>query len=305
MPNPSAPTSPDHEPARIPRPPAEPGGRRTRPPGPPRIRGPRNHPPRHAVQPLRRRQTHPPHPLSGGRALHLRRQRGRHRGRLLARTHPHLFADPRRPAGARQRRLPPRQAHQPQSLRRRHGHPGRRFAAHPRLPGARRTLRAGRPQGTPHRRTGHRRGHRGRHDRRAGGRSRRRRQNAHRPAARIHPPRQDRGPAARQPAHGRYLRRAPPTSSTLRSPATASTSAWPSRLSTTFWTSRSPPQRSERPPARTPQQHKITFPAVYGLERSHRMAEEECALAHRAIAPFGDRAARLRELADHIVQRKS
>jgi geranylgeranyl pyrophosphate synthase len=27
-------------------------------------------------------------------------------------------------------------------------------------------------------------------------------------------------------------------------------------------------------------QHKITFPAVYGLEASHRMAEEECARAH-------------------------
>jgi len=53
------------------------------------------------------------------------------------------------------------------------------------------------------------------------------------------------------------------------------------------------------------QQHKITFPAVYGLERSHRMAEEQCALAHRALQPFGERAARLNELADHIVQRKS
>jgi geranylgeranyl diphosphate synthase type II len=53
------------------------------------------------------------------------------------------------------------------------------------------------------------------------------------------------------------------------------------------------------------QQHKITFPAVYGLERSHRMAAEECALAHEALEPFGDRARRLRELADHIVQRKS
>ncbi len=53
------------------------------------------------------------------------------------------------------------------------------------------------------------------------------------------------------------------------------------------------------------QQHKITFPAVYGLERSHRMAEEQCALAHQALQPFGERAARLGELADHIVQRKS
>jgi geranylgeranyl diphosphate synthase type II len=52
-------------------------------------------------------------------------------------------------------------------------------------------------------------------------------------------------------------------------------------------------------------QHKITFPAVYGLETSHRMAEEECARAHQVLGPFGDRAARLHELADHIVRRKS
>jgi geranylgeranyl diphosphate synthase type II len=52
-------------------------------------------------------------------------------------------------------------------------------------------------------------------------------------------------------------------------------------------------------------QHKITFPAVYGLETSHRMAAEECELAHQALAPFGERAARLHELADHIVHRKS
>jgi geranylgeranyl diphosphate synthase type II len=52
-------------------------------------------------------------------------------------------------------------------------------------------------------------------------------------------------------------------------------------------------------------QGKITFPAVYGLERSHRMASEECAAAHAALAPFGGRAQRLREIADMIVSRKS
>ena len=52
-------------------------------------------------------------------------------------------------------------------------------------------------------------------------------------------------------------------------------------------------------------QHKITFPAVYGLEASHRMAAEECARAHQVLAPFGDSAARLHELADLIVHRKS
>ncbi|MGO9257080.1 MAG: polyprenyl synthetase family protein [Bryobacteraceae bacterium] len=53
------------------------------------------------------------------------------------------------------------------------------------------------------------------------------------------------------------------------------------------------------------QQGKITFPAVYGLEQSRRMAEEQCARAHQVLAPFGERAARLNELADLIVQRKS
>ena len=52
-------------------------------------------------------------------------------------------------------------------------------------------------------------------------------------------------------------------------------------------------------------QGKITFPAVYGLERSHEMATIECERAHRVLDPFGDRAHRLREIASHIVQRKS
>jgi len=52
-------------------------------------------------------------------------------------------------------------------------------------------------------------------------------------------------------------------------------------------------------------QHKITFPAVYGLEPSRAMAEAESSRAHQALEPFGARAARLGELADHIVHRKS
>lgn len=51
------------------------------------------------------------------------------------------------------------------------------------------------------------------------------------------------------------------------------------------------------------QQHKITFPAVYGLAESHRMAKQECESARRALDHFGDRAQRLREIADLIVQR--
>ncbi len=53
------------------------------------------------------------------------------------------------------------------------------------------------------------------------------------------------------------------------------------------------------------QQQKITFPAVYGLETSRRMAGEQCERAHLVLAPFGERGARLHELADLIVHRKS
>ncbi|MBZ5594289.1 MAG: polyprenyl synthetase family protein [Acidobacteriia bacterium] len=53
------------------------------------------------------------------------------------------------------------------------------------------------------------------------------------------------------------------------------------------------------------QQHKITFPAVYGLEESRRMAERERRSAHESLAIFDARADRLRELADLIVQRTS
>jgi geranylgeranyl diphosphate synthase type II len=53
------------------------------------------------------------------------------------------------------------------------------------------------------------------------------------------------------------------------------------------------------------EQHKITFPAVYGTEESHRMAEAELAGAQQALEMFGPRAERLRELAGMIVHRKA
>src|SRR5258708_6081267 len=53
------------------------------------------------------------------------------------------------------------------------------------------------------------------------------------------------------------------------------------------------------------QQKKITYPAVYGIERSREMAEEERIAAHQALRPLGKRAERLRQLADVIVQRKA
>lgn len=52
-------------------------------------------------------------------------------------------------------------------------------------------------------------------------------------------------------------------------------------------------------------QHKITFPAVYGIEASKRMAEEQRRHAHEALGAFGEDARRLRELADLIVERRN
>jgi geranylgeranyl diphosphate synthase, type II len=50
-------------------------------------------------------------------------------------------------------------------------------------------------------------------------------------------------------------------------------------------------------------QHKITFPAVYGIETSTAMAERERLAAHAALEQFGAAAGNLRELANLIVQR--
>jgi geranylgeranyl diphosphate synthase, type II len=50
-------------------------------------------------------------------------------------------------------------------------------------------------------------------------------------------------------------------------------------------------------------QQKITFPAVYGLERSREMAEQERLAARLTLRSFNERAERLRELADFIVRR--
>jgi geranylgeranyl diphosphate synthase type II len=52
-------------------------------------------------------------------------------------------------------------------------------------------------------------------------------------------------------------------------------------------------------------QLKMTFPAVYGLDKSHHMAEEERERAHAALLPFGERAQWLKQLADLIVRRTS
>ncbi|OFW00007.1 MAG: polyprenyl synthetase [Acidobacteria bacterium RIFCSPLOWO2_02_FULL_61_28] len=52
-------------------------------------------------------------------------------------------------------------------------------------------------------------------------------------------------------------------------------------------------------------QKKVTYPALYGLERSKQMAAGYIGQAKAALDPFGPRATRLKELADYLVSRKA
>ncbi len=52
-------------------------------------------------------------------------------------------------------------------------------------------------------------------------------------------------------------------------------------------------------------QQKITFPAVYGVEKSREMAMTERASAHEAVEILGARADRLRQIADFVVLRQA
>jgi geranylgeranyl diphosphate synthase, type II len=52
-------------------------------------------------------------------------------------------------------------------------------------------------------------------------------------------------------------------------------------------------------------QQKATYPSVYGLERSHQIANELATKAITELSPLGDRAARLREIAEFLVLRRA
>ena len=52
-------------------------------------------------------------------------------------------------------------------------------------------------------------------------------------------------------------------------------------------------------------QKKVTYPSLYGLERSKQMASSYIGQAKAALEPFGARAAQLKELADFLVFRKA
>jgi len=44
---------------------------------------------------------------------------------------------------------------------------------------------------------------------------------------------------------------------------------------------------------------------VHGLERSHQIADELAAKAASELRPYGDRASRLREIAEYLVHRRA
>lgn len=52
-------------------------------------------------------------------------------------------------------------------------------------------------------------------------------------------------------------------------------------------------------------QQKATYPSVYGLERSHAIANELSSQAIVDLAPYGESAARLREIAEFLVHRRT
>jgi geranylgeranyl diphosphate synthase type II len=52
-------------------------------------------------------------------------------------------------------------------------------------------------------------------------------------------------------------------------------------------------------------QQKATYPAVYGLERSHEIANDLATRAIAELALFAEKAARLRDIAEFLVLRRA
>ena len=52
-------------------------------------------------------------------------------------------------------------------------------------------------------------------------------------------------------------------------------------------------------------QKKATYPAVFGLERSHQIAQELTSRATGELEPYGERASRLRDIAGYLVLRRA
>jgi geranylgeranyl diphosphate synthase type II len=52
-------------------------------------------------------------------------------------------------------------------------------------------------------------------------------------------------------------------------------------------------------------QQKATYPAIHGLQRSHEIAHELASKAVAELAPYGDAANRLKEIAEYLVIRRT
>jgi geranylgeranyl diphosphate synthase type II len=65
------------------------------------------------------------------------------------------------------------------------------------------------------------------------------------------------------------------------------------------------PQSLGKTPGKDAAQKKATYPQLYGLDESRRMANERIERALAALAPFAGQARRLRELAEMIVSRSA
>jgi geranylgeranyl diphosphate synthase type II len=65
------------------------------------------------------------------------------------------------------------------------------------------------------------------------------------------------------------------------------------------------PESLGKTPGKDAQQQKATFPALYGVEESRKRAAEHLEAARSSLELFGDRAIRLRELAERIVNRSA
>lgn len=65
------------------------------------------------------------------------------------------------------------------------------------------------------------------------------------------------------------------------------------------------PESLGKTPGKDAQQQKATFPALYGVEESRRRAMGHLEAAKAALETFGDRARRLHELAERIVNRSA
>ncbi len=63
------------------------------------------------------------------------------------------------------------------------------------------------------------------------------------------------------------------------------------------------PERLGKKTGRDQEKGKLTFPALYGVEASRRMAREQVERAKAALDGFGEAGAFLRELADYVLER--